>query len=493
LLRTAAAGPGVESDSTHKGIAMPDLRFTIGAVLATALLTVTAFGVTATLRLAQHAKLGPLDLARSLAYSDSSDWNQFADPTATRRFEELMRPVEGVTMPITEVTTTSGPVPAAPSALPEAGAQDLTGVAPLVSLAVADARAPAAVAEAPPAPAAIDQPPAEPLAILPPELQPRPSQVLPAIAPQETVLPTAFVQIPEVVASVRPVATTMPAQAPDSEPSTRDAVARAPTPSPELVTSTAPQVASHNELPLEPAATASIEIMPQPATASASEANPASAGAASSLERPPVATDTTAPEPTTNLTAVTTPASPAVHEQPTIVALTMDPGNAAPTEPTRAAPTPVEAPPTDLTSTEPALAEQPALPTPVVTPLKAAEGERIASLPTERRDVTALRDIRVTAAPLPPLPRAAPRRRLAALQVHIPIKRHSVVHHARVVRFVRIAPAQPAPAPFGPASFTATTAQPVDLFAPTLTKPARKRSGALSTRAPYGPNSSGTD
>src|SRR3954471_9342932 len=98
----AAFGRGVRGDSARKGKVMPDLRFTMGAVLATTLLVVTAFGVTATVRLAEHAKLGPLDNTRSLAYSDASDWNQFADPTASRRFEELMRPADDVTMPTSE-------------------------------------------------------------------------------------------------------------------------------------------------------------------------------------------------------------------------------------------------------------------------------------------------------------------------------------------------------------------------------------------------------
>jgi hypothetical protein len=70
---------------------LPDLRFVVGAVLATALLVVTAFGVTTTLRLAHQAKVGPLEASRSLAYADQTDWNQFQDPTAARRFEDMTR------------------------------------------------------------------------------------------------------------------------------------------------------------------------------------------------------------------------------------------------------------------------------------------------------------------------------------------------------------------------------------------------------------------
>ena len=72
---------------------LPNLRFTVGAMLATALLVVTAFGIAATLRLAREAKTGPLETSRSLAYTDQTDWNQFTDPTAVRRYEEAMRPV----------------------------------------------------------------------------------------------------------------------------------------------------------------------------------------------------------------------------------------------------------------------------------------------------------------------------------------------------------------------------------------------------------------
>src|SRR5947207_6549289 len=71
--------PGANSDSTRRwrmGM-LPNLRFTVGAMLATALLVVTAFGIAATLRLAREAKTGPLETSRSLAYTDQTDWNQF--------------------------------------------------------------------------------------------------------------------------------------------------------------------------------------------------------------------------------------------------------------------------------------------------------------------------------------------------------------------------------------------------------------------------------
>ena len=65
---------------------LPDLRFVVGAGLALALLVVTAFGVAATLRFAHRAKVGPLEASRSLAYAG---WNQFQNPSATRRFDKI--------------------------------------------------------------------------------------------------------------------------------------------------------------------------------------------------------------------------------------------------------------------------------------------------------------------------------------------------------------------------------------------------------------------
>ena len=79
-------GARVECESAQMGNWMlPDLRFVLGAALATALLVVTAFGVATTLRLAHQAKVGPLEASRSLAYADQTDWNQFQDPRSEER------------------------------------------------------------------------------------------------------------------------------------------------------------------------------------------------------------------------------------------------------------------------------------------------------------------------------------------------------------------------------------------------------------------------
>jgi hypothetical protein len=49
---------------------LPDIRFAIGAVLAGALLIVTAFGLAATVRMAHHQSAAPLDGARPFVYAE---------------------------------------------------------------------------------------------------------------------------------------------------------------------------------------------------------------------------------------------------------------------------------------------------------------------------------------------------------------------------------------------------------------------------------------
>ena len=68
---------------------LPDFRFVIGAILATAFLGVMSVGLFATVRHTHQAKVGPLEASRTLAFGDRADWNQFADPDAARRFDEL--------------------------------------------------------------------------------------------------------------------------------------------------------------------------------------------------------------------------------------------------------------------------------------------------------------------------------------------------------------------------------------------------------------------
>jgi hypothetical protein len=68
---------------------LPDLRFVIGAVLATTMLGVVSIGVFTTFKLGPQNRAGPLESSRYLGFDDRADWNQFYDSEAGRRFEEL--------------------------------------------------------------------------------------------------------------------------------------------------------------------------------------------------------------------------------------------------------------------------------------------------------------------------------------------------------------------------------------------------------------------
>jgi hypothetical protein len=69
---------------------LPDFRFVIGAILATAVLGVAAFGAAISVQLAFQAKIGPVETPRALAFADHSEWNQFYDADNTRRFEGML-------------------------------------------------------------------------------------------------------------------------------------------------------------------------------------------------------------------------------------------------------------------------------------------------------------------------------------------------------------------------------------------------------------------
>lgn len=64
---------------------LPDLRFLIGAVLATALLSVTAFGMMAAMQLSHQSKLAPLETSRLLAYTPDGGYRIVDVPA--RRYE----------------------------------------------------------------------------------------------------------------------------------------------------------------------------------------------------------------------------------------------------------------------------------------------------------------------------------------------------------------------------------------------------------------------
>src|SRR5262245_8557459 len=103
---------------------LPDFRFVIGAVLATGLLAVTGLGLFAAVRIAHHTSAGPLEASRSVAFDDRADWNQFQDPDATRRFEDVIRKqtVAAAGPATIEAPATTTPPLAAPDSAPIAAA-----------------------------------------------------------------------------------------------------------------------------------------------------------------------------------------------------------------------------------------------------------------------------------------------------------------------------------------------------------------------------------
>jgi hypothetical protein len=431
-------------------------------VLATALLAVTALGVAATLRLAQHARLGPLENSSSLAYTDASDWNQFADPTAARRFDELMRPIESARMPVSETAIVDTPAPTAPSALPETTALDVTNAATAMPLATAAPREPSAIPELPPATTVSSPPVADPLVSIAPDADPRLGQYALAGASQEAVVATLPEQSLEVAARATPL----------------------------------PLLRS--ELPPEPTTTARSEApaLPQPA-ASATNA-PTSTAVATLIERATAVPNVAVPEQAETHGQVTAPAHPSIAAPATIVALDLDLGRGVPAEPTRAppvAPAPGETgwvtPKTVASAatapqpTDPALIDlSSVLPMPIIAPLPTAELERVASLPM------ALRGVQVTSKPFPPLPRAAPHRNFgkSAPQAHTTPRRYSTMRRVRTLRTAQTQPASPISSLFRPMNFTAVTAQPSGLFspAPTITGASRNHSGNESKASlPY--------
>src|SRR5258706_6493825 len=91
---------------------LPDFRFVLGAMLAAALLAVTALGFVTALRLPhQTARMGPIDGSRSLAYDDRADWSQLYDSQGLRRLDGLAPPG-----PRTEAERRIDVAPEAPSA-----------------------------------------------------------------------------------------------------------------------------------------------------------------------------------------------------------------------------------------------------------------------------------------------------------------------------------------------------------------------------------------
>jgi hypothetical protein len=195
---------------------LPDLRFLIGAVLATVLLGVTAFGLMAALQLSHQSKLAPLETSRLLAYTPDGGYRIVDVPS--RRFENpfanipvdpnpvlLQRPVQQPAEPEAVSPAIQIAVSTRPAASPEpAAATPITPDADMVDeRAVVDPPLPqdndepATAADS--APASAPAPPAEAAPAVP-TLE---SAATLTVAPTETApaAPAPAVEIPAITSA----------------------------------------------------------------------------------------------------------------------------------------------------------------------------------------------------------------------------------------------------------------------------------------------------
>jgi hypothetical protein len=140
---------------------LSDLRFVFGALMATAMLAIAAFGIGVSMRLAREAKLGPLEATRRLAYTDRGEWNKFYDAAGLRQPDRTELKVE----PAPEAEREAAPAAVRAETAPEgvvAGPELLRASVPdsaeavvsenvgVVSAAEPDARMDEAFAQPPP-------------------------------------------------------------------------------------------------------------------------------------------------------------------------------------------------------------------------------------------------------------------------------------------------------------------------------------------------------
>src|SRR6185295_14119371 len=62
---------------------LPDFRFLIGAILATTVLGVAAFGLATSVRLSHQAKISPLEASRSFAFAERNERSWMPDQNPT--------------------------------------------------------------------------------------------------------------------------------------------------------------------------------------------------------------------------------------------------------------------------------------------------------------------------------------------------------------------------------------------------------------------------
>jgi hypothetical protein len=178
---------------------LPDLRFAIGAVLASALLIVTAFGLAATVRVAHHRAETPDDPWRLLAFADPADWGLLSAPSRPGAAAKADPP------PDRPAATTPDPDTTGTIAKHEPGAE----TAAIEQLAALD---PAPATITPTAPAAVPAEPATAPATATSATDPAPEPVAAAIP--ETLEVVAA--LPEIAtAPVQPAATPPDVDTPD--------------------------------------------------------------------------------------------------------------------------------------------------------------------------------------------------------------------------------------------------------------------------------------
>jgi hypothetical protein len=254
---------------------LPDLRFFIGAVLATALLGVTVFGLAAAMHLSRQSKVAPLETSRLLAYTPDGGYrivdvparrfdNPFANIPADPNPVPMQQPLgpaaeqelaggrekEGAPEPAAQSELAGQPEPATQprlTAQPGLTAQPEPTAQPELAADPADAppmqTAAAAQAESPPA---NDSDTVDERAVVDPPLpqdgdaveaapSPEPAPAPVTTAPVETVPPAPVVDIPmppvrpevEDVGSIQP--TTDKVETRSDPPATEDAPAAAAT------------------------------------------------------------------------------------------------------------------------------------------------------------------------------------------------------------------------------------------------------------------------
>lgn len=117
---------------------IPDLRFVVGAVIATALLGVTLFGLAAAMHISHQSKISPLEASRLLAYT----------PESRHRIFDV--PAPRLDSPFANIPAGPNPVPLQQPAEPAAPPQQTAAAAQ----SAPDAQAsPAAQPASPPQPA----------------------------------------------------------------------------------------------------------------------------------------------------------------------------------------------------------------------------------------------------------------------------------------------------------------------------------------------------